>query len=861
LPAAARLVSIADAMAATDWATSPIGRPDSWPRGLTTLLNTILPTSAQIVLFWGDEFVALYNDAYAPTIGRKHPHAFGRPARENWAELWDDLEPLLSEVRETGKTFSARDRPFYIERSGSGETVYFDVSYSAARAHDGSFGGVLCIVSETTDRVLAEQRLRTSEEQARGQAEQLAAINQVNTALAAELDLERLVQMVTDAGRELTGATTGAYFHNVMDETGERLCLFTLSGGDRDRFQQLGRPRATAVLGPIFKNVVIRSSDITQDARYGLSTPHCGMPAGHPVVRSYLAVPVVSRAGDVLGGLLFGHPEPGRFTDRHEALILGLAAQAAVGIQNARLLADVQTANETLERRVAERTAERDRIWQLSRDLLVVVDKNGLLKSTSPSWAEIFGWTTSEMVGRSYQELIHPEDIGITEAALAAARAGEHVPLFENRYIARDGSVRWISWLTSVDGELVYGSGRDITEARAKDEALRAAEAALRQSQKMEAMGQLTGGVAHDFNNLLTPILGSLDLLRRKDMAEERSSRLLDAAVQSAERAKTLVQRLLAFARRQPLQPDAVDVSALVQDIFALLSSTLGPQIQLRIDGKQGIPPAHADRNQLEMALLNLCVNARDAMPNGGELCVSVGHRTTSEREQRIPPGHYVTLTVTDHGTGMDDETLGRSIEPFFSTKGVGRGTGLGLSMVHGLARQLGGALFLESQLGLGTTAELWLPVSDETVRRTSASVIEIEAKGAGKVLLVDDDEPVRAATCQMLQDLGYEVIEADGADAALELVTRGLKPDLLVSDHLMPGLTGTELAREVRLALPSVGVLIISGYAEVESLSPELAHLSKPFRQADLVAALMGNKVHSVVPAPSAVMNISVIR
>lgn len=471
-------------IAARDWSGSPLGPPECWPRSLRDALALMLPSHAQVAIFWGPQYIALYNPAYAQTIGNKHPEALGNPAQPHWAETWDELGPMLDHVRTTGKTLSARDRRFYTERYGFGEIVYFDISLSPVRDEDGSVGGVMSVVSETTERVKGDRRLRESEAAlrasealAREQADELAVmydnspvglavldtdlrylrinrqlaewnglpvaahigrhvseivpelsdqvvetlyrvlggepqlgieisgptrgrpdgnsswrqnwvpiydwdgkvhqiaiscedvteerraqaaletLNRVGAALSAEHDLERLVQMLTDAGVELTGATVGAFFHNVMDESGERLHLFTLSGEDRSRFEKMGRPRATGILGPIFRNVVIRSDDVTREPEYGQNAPHRGMPAGHPVITSYLGVPVVSRDRSVLGGLLFGHPQPGRFTARHEELARSLAAQAAVAIDNAGLLADVRAANETLERRVEERTA------------------------------------------------------------------------------------------------------------------------------------------------------------------------------------------------------------------------------------------------------------------------------------------------------------------------------------------------------------------------------------------------------------------------------------------------------------------------------------------------------------------------
>jgi len=369
---------------------------------------------------------------------------------------------------------------------------------------------------------------------------------------------------------------------------------------------------------------------------------------------------------------------------------------------------------------------------------------------------------------------------------------------------------------------------------------LETAHEQLRQSQKMEAMGQLTGGVAHDFNNLLTPIVGALDLLQRKGLGGEREQRLIGGAIQSADRAKTLVQRLLAFARRQPLQTSATDVVTLTRGMADLVASTTGPQIKVVVDAPDDLPAALADPNQLEMAILNLAVNARDAMPDGGTLRISVGAETVRAGDPRLRPGRYVRLSVADTGVGMDPDTVTRAIEPFFSTKGIGKGTGLGLSMVHGLASQLGGALLIHSRPGMGTNVEIWMPASDiAPASAANTSAPEISRRARGTALLVDDEELVRATTSDMLAELGHEVIEADSAEAALRLIERGLRPDLLVTDHLMPGITGTDLARHVREHLPNTRVLIVSGYADADGIAPDLPRLIKPFGSAELAAAI----------------------
>jgi PAS domain S-box-containing protein len=367
------------------------------------------------------------------------------------------------------------------------------------------------------------------------------------------------------------------------------------------------------------------------------------------------------------------------------------------------------------------------------------------------------------------------------------------------------------------------------------------AEEALRQSQKMEAMGQLTGGVAHDFNNLLTPIIGGLDMLQRKGLGSEREQRIIGGAMQSAERAKTLVQRLLAFARRQPLQAVAVDLAKLVEGMGELVSSTTGPQIKHLIEVPDDLPPAQADPNQLEMALLNLAVNARDAMPDGGSLRISAGVETVGlDHRSNLRAGPYIRLSVADTGAGMDEATLARAVEPFFSTKGIGKGTGLGLSMVHGLASQLGGALTISSRPGRGTNVELWLPLSAAETDNTDVTP-EMVARGSarGTVLLVDDEELVRMSTADMLSDLGYSVVEAASGEEAVRLISSGERFDVLVTDHLMPGMTGTDLADTVRAAKPGMPVLLVSGYAEHQGIEPALPRLTKPFRADELAARL----------------------
>ena len=389
-------------------------------------------------------------------------------------------------------------------------------------------------------------------------------------------------------------------------------------------------------------------------------------------------------------------------------------------------------------------------------------------------------------------------------------------------------------------GELAAVLEQRVEERTAEHEL---AVAQLHEAQKLETLGQLTGGVAHDFNNLLTPISGALDMLQRRYAdADSRIARLIANALQATDRATILVQRLLGFARRQSLQTRAVDILALLDGMRDLVASAIGPTIELHIRREPGPLWALADPNQLELALLNLCVNARDAMPRGGALSIVAEEVAMGPGgEPRLSPGLYVRLSVIDSGIGMDGDTLARAVEPFYSTKETGRGTGLGLSMVHGLAGQLGGAFALTSALGQGTRADLYLPAAEqaEAAAAKPAHAALPGAEAQLSILLVDDDELVRVATAEMVRGLGHKVIEATGGAEALEKLAAGLEVDAIVTDYKMPRLNGAELARRVRKLRPQLPVLIVTGYMGISEDISDCPHLAKPFNQADIAAAL----------------------
>ena len=495
---------------------------------------------------------------------------------------------------------------------------------------------------------------------------------------------------------------------------------------------------------------------------------------------------------------------------------------------------------EQLEQEVEQRTRERNRAWEMSGDLFAIMDFEGNLRAINPAWSATLGFDQETLLSRSADLQLHPDDQEPLRQVLDRLGHGEAITDFENRLQHKDGSWRWIAWNLVPEGEVFYAVGRDVTAQRETASELQAAQEALRQSQKMEAMGQLTGGVAHDFNNLLSPIIGGLDMLQRRGIGDERAQRTITGALTSAERAKTLVQRLLAFARRQPLQPTAISLDKLVRGMADLVDSTTGPQVRVSINLPDSLPPAIGDTNQLEMALLNLSVNARDAMPDGGTITIAAAsERIGKSHSSGLRTGDYVRLSVSDTGIGMDQATLKRAIEPFFSTKGVGKGTGLGLSMVHGLAAQLGGAMTISSRPGLGTRVDLWLPEAKQVSITSDIPDRDEPISAFGLVLLVDDEELVRSSSAEMLAELGYTVVEASDAEEAITLVEAGLRPDLLVTDHLMPGMTGVELARRLKQRFPRLRALIVSGYAEAEGLAPDLPRLEKPFRAAELAHML----------------------
>ncbi|BDL41786.1 PAS domain S-box protein [Methylorubrum sp. GM97] len=531
----------------------------------------------------------------------------------------------------------------------------------------------------------------------------------------------------------------------------------------------------------------------------------------------------------------------GRWFDVH-ALRVGEPARRRVAV----LFNDIterREAERTLETTARDRADERDMVWRTSRDLFLVCGFDGRYRAVNPAWTETLGWSEDDLVGAHFNEFIYPDDRSAVEGVFGDLLNGVVLDGLDVRMRTSDGGFRWLSWYAIPRGDHFYAAGRDVTERKALEEQ-------LRQSQKLEAVGQLTGGVAHDFNNLLTVIKSSTDLLKRPNLAEERRTRYVDAISDTVDRAAKLTGQLLAFARRQALQPEVFDVGRGVASVSDMVRTLTGSRIQVETrvepfrDGRGREIPClvDADPSQFDTALVNMVVNARDAMDGEGHLTIRVApvNAIPAVRAHPAQRGDFVAVSVSDTGSGIAPGDLERIFEPFFTTKGVGQGTGLGLSQVFGFAKQSGGEVVAESRLGEGTTFTLYLP------RAAAAALPEAEAQepadlaeGHGTcVLLVEDNHEVGAFAAQALEELGYSTVWATDAEKALNEFERiPYRFEVVFSDVVMPGMNGVDLARELRRRRPDLPLVLASGYSDV--LAAQGTHgfelLRKPYSVADL--------------------------
>ena len=790
---------------AYDWSASPLGKPETWPQSLRTALRILLNTNHPMFIWWGEDLIQFYNDAYRQTMGpERHPSALGQRGRECWAEVWTIIGPQIEQVMSGGGATWHENQLVPITRHGALQQVYWTYGYSPIDEDDG-IGGVLVVCRDVTRDHLASVALQEREAE-------LARVQQIGRIGGLEVDLT--------TGFRNRRSPEYLLIHGLPPDAANEShedWVQRIHPEDREAAERKFRDAVTGKIGEYTTQYrIIRPSD--GETRW-IS------------VKSTIERDENGRALRLIGA----------HTDVTEQVAAEQALRQSEELY--RKLADqLAELNATLAQRVEEKTRERDRIWNVSQDLLLVADRNGVWRTVNPAWTTTLGWSEAELLNRTAEWLEHPDDNGIVRAKVRELGANETTVRFESRLRHKDGSYRWLSWMGVSDKDSNYAVARDVTAEKAAAERLKVTEEALLQSQKMEAVGQLTGGIAHDFNNLLTGIVGSLDLLqtRLNQGRTDNVTRYIHAAMTSANRAAALTHRLLAFARRQPLVPKVVDVNQLVVSLEDLLRRTIGETIDLEIIALDGVWCTLCDPNQLESALLNLAINARDAMPEGGKLVIGTANAqldNVTADSSALSSGDYICIGVTDTGTGMSAEVAARAFDPFFTTKPIGQGTGLGLSMIYGFARQSNGHATIDSRLNQGTSVKLYLPRHLGAIPAEPASGIGAGQHAAtGETVLVVEDEPVvRSVILEMLGDQGYRTIEAADGAAGLQLLRVNKQIDLLVTDVGLPGMNGRQLADMAREIRPDLKILFITGYAESVAiadgfLQPGMEMITKPF-------------------------------
>ncbi|MBD9397470.1 PAS domain-containing protein [Pseudomonas sp. PDM11] len=900
-----------------DWAATPLGPQESWPAALRTTCAIMATSSFAMCAVWGPQRTLLYNEPYAAILGKHHPDALGQPIELAWADVWPTLGPLVEQVLR-GEPVHDENLHLLLHRSGQPEDTYWTFSYSPLCDDSDQVAGFLNVAIETTRVVTIEQPA-------------VANAERVQLALAA-------------------GAIIGTWFWDLPSNQ------FTV---DEAFARSFGLDPALGRRGLSLQQVVATVHPDDIDSL--LAAINEAIARGGPYAHQYR----VRRAD----GRYYWLEANGRVELAADGtglsfpgVLINVEERRAIEGERDRAIARVMALNAELEQKVIAQTFERGRTWQITPDLLGVLNHDGYFEATNPAWQTTLGWSEEELASVHFLEFVHPRDQEATQRVwLKFKEAGEPALGLEHRFRCRNGEWRWLSWVAVPDGRKTYCSARDITREklnraelrkrtaerdrlwestndlmgsagldgyfktinpawtqllgwesekllsipfldvvveedrgdvidlmgrlgkgekisgfvsrlRSKNNELRTfmwtaapdpsgrvfhfvgrdvtaqhmAEESLRQSQKMEAIGQLTGGLAHDFNNLLAGISGALELmhLRIEQGRFQELDRYMSAAEAATRRAAALTHRLLAFSRRQTLLPKPTDANGLIAGMLEMIQRTVGPAIHLESDLQADLWTALVDASQLENTLLNLCINARDAMPNGGVIKACTRNLqidTAQAAALNLTPGSYLSLAVSDEGVGMPAHIVARAVEPFFTTKPIGEGTGLGLSMAYGFAKQSGGQMHITSVEGEGTVVTLYLPRHGgnpySEAEPSAIAALQPVAERHGKTVLVVDDEPtIRLLVTDVLEELGLTVIEASDSAAGLSLLQSDAVIDLLISDVGLPGgMNGRQMADAGRLVRPTMPVLLITGYA-VNSLltdgqlAPGITVLTKPF-------------------------------
>jgi PAS domain S-box-containing protein len=933
-------------ISAFDWGTTSVGPIAAWPAYLRTTISTVLRSPVPIVTLWNPDGVMIYNDAYSVFAAERHPRLLGSPVREGWPEVADFNDNVMKTVL-AGGTLSYREREFTLFRRGRAEQVWLDVDYSPVLDDRHRPAGVIAFVIEVTGKVLAQRRLHAERQQFGQMFDQSPSFMSLkygpehraeiaNPAYYRLMGARDIIGLpVSEAFPELagqgymelldrayaTGETQYAMaaplkvrrgadqpleerfvdfvYQPIRDENGQIIGIFAQGNDVTDRIlaERLARDKDAnfqALTQIMPDHLWTAGADGAVDWVNERALAYFGLPDLRNDGEKWLeTVHPDDRANSghaYLTAIRNGTPYEAEFrARRHDGAFRWFLARA-IPVRDAAggIIRWVGTNTDIHERKLAEdaNTRDRDRFWQLSQDLLVVCDFEGLITAVNPAVTRILGWAEDEFAGHNILAFIHPEDLDRSLAQLGRLTEGQPMQSFENRFRARDGGYRVIAWagvpeagrihsigrnmteeyaarrererswtlspvikviatldgrtlavnpawtkllgwteaesvgrhvndflapeglekglrgleqlgrgLTMVDfetvsltksgerrlitwttmpeGDLLYAFGRDVTEQRRVEEA-------LRQSQKMEAVGQLTGGIAHDFNNLLQGITGSLNLLERR-LAQGRLSdlnRFITGAMGAANRAAALTHRLLAFSRRQPLDPKPVSANPLITAMADLLRRTMGEQIELDLVLAPDLWLTLCDAHQLENAVLNLAINGRDAMPDGGRLTIETRNcdldAASPHWSRDMQPGPYVCISVTDTGIGMSEETIEKAFEPFFTTKPIGQGTGLGLSMIYGFVRQSEGYTKIASQLGRGTSLTLFLPRYGGDLAEEApcdAGPLALPEADGETVLIIEDEPVVRGLIAEVVADLGFAAVEATDGPGGLEML------------------------------------------------------------------------------------------
>jgi PAS domain S-box-containing protein len=803
-----------------DWASTPLGSPAAWPQALKTAVGILLSSKFPMFLAWGPELRFLYNDAYVDVLGGKHPAALGHAFEDIWAEIWSDIHPLVLRAL-AGEATYWDNLPLLMTRKGYEEQTWFTFSYSPLRGDAGEVEGMFCACVETTDTVLAERR-RVSE-------------------------AERLRQLFHHAPGFMAVLRGPDLVFEMMNASYLQLV------GHRDLVGKPVREALPEVEGQGFFELleeVYRSGEAFSGRGMTIQLQRePGAPAEDRLV-DFVFQPITGPGGAVNGIFAEGYD----VTERHLAEL------------------------------ALRESEERFRLIADSAPVPMWVTKLDRTRSfVNRAYVEFLGISYDEAVKFDWRTVIHPDDAPRILAESLAGEASMEVFELVGRYWS-GGGWRWVRsisqprWGPHGEHAGFIGVAHDITALKEAEAALLAvnetlerrvaertgdltealnrlqaevgerlrAEEALRQAQKMEAVGQLTGGIAHDFNNLLTPIMGGLELIAAR-VEEPRLKRIAETGLESARRGAKLTGQLLAFSRIQRISMAPVAVNDVIERMQTLLRHTIGRAVTIETELDPEAGHGLCDANQLENAVLNLAINGRDAMPEGGTLTISTG-RTLLPEAPGYPAGEYVCVSVEDDGEGMTPEVLARATEPFYSTKPLGKGTGLGLAQVYGIAQQSGGTLRIDSAPGRGTNVQLLLPAAEpppeEAAQASRPGAAAAPHGPRGRILVIDDDADVRAFLVDSLAGLGHEVSACEGGEEGLARL-REWEPHLALIDYAMPGMHGAEVARAAHEILPALPIVFVTGYAESEKLEAvggNVQVLRKPFTVVDLEAAVEAN-------------------